>query len=182
MADLTAIALAVLALSLTIILSVPIILFMLSMLWTNITTLVPWVKTPDRNIVCILARLGLKEGAVLYDPGCGDGRVLFRAEKIGLKTVGFELSPYPFLKARLTKWVRHSSAEIYRKDFFEEDLGPADAVYIFLVSHVMGRLANKLKKELKPGARIASYAFELPGFDPIDIIDTVPSRTYIYEI
>lgn len=150
-------------------------------IYTNLTTGVPWAKIPKENIDRIFKEIGLPRNSRLYDLGCGDGRVIFMAEKYGYRAVGYELSLYPYLKARFRKFIFQSAATVRRKNFFGENLSQADAVFIFLVGKVMGRLGRKLEAELRKGAIVVSYGFIIPGWRPEKTIFTKPSLTYIYK-
>ena len=149
-------------------------------IYTNLTTKVPWAKTPDENIEKILAEISLPKNSLVYDLGCGDGKFLFAAERRGYQAIGYELSLYPFIKGWTKKTLTKSSVMIRRKNFFEANLRDADAVFIFLVDKVMDSTGKKLKKELKPNVPVISYGFEIPNWTVQKILDTEPSQTYIY--
>jgi len=151
-------------------------------IYTNLTTVVPWAKVPRANVCRIFKELGLPAGALIYDLGAGDGRVLFLAEKFGYRAVGFELSLYPYVKACLRKFFSQSQAIIKRQDFFKENLSQADAVFIFLTGKVLLKLKRKLERELKKGALVISYGFALPGRQIEKIIFTKPSLIYVYKV
>lgn len=93
------------------------IFFALWSIYTLLTTKVPWVKTPKKNIDIILDEINLPKNSIVYDLGCGDGRFLFRAEKQGHQVAGYELSLYPYLKCLARKKNSGSKAEIKKKIF-----------------------------------------------------------------
>ena len=157
------------------------LLFVLCSFFYLIKTRVAYVKTPAVNLDKILAEIDLPKESLVYDLGCGDGIVLFAAEKLGYQAVGFELSIYPYLKCSLKKIFRHSTIKIFRKNFFQEDLSGARAVFIFLVDKVMAKTGEKLRSELRPKTTVVSYGFELPNWSVKKILDTSPSKTYIYQ-
>ena len=150
--------------------------------YTIFTTGVPWAKTPDANAAKIFEEINLPKNSLLYDLGCGDGRILFMAEKLGLRARGYELSLYPYLKAEYKKFVSRSWVEIKRQDFLKQNLSQANAVFIFLTGTALVKLAPKLKQELRPGATVISYGFALPGWRVDRTISTKPSLTYVYKI
>lgn len=159
------------------------IVFILISFWTIATlffTKVPFARTPEANISKAIAQLNLPANAKFYDLGCGDGKALFLAEKLGYRVTGFELSPYPYFRAIIKKYFTNSKAEIHRSNFFNNNLSQADGVYLFLIKSIMPRVGEKLKKELRPGTPVISYAFQIPGWQAIKILDTSPSKTYIY--
>lgn len=151
-------------------------------IYTNLISGVPWAKIPEENISLIFKEINLPPNALIYDLGCGDGRVLFIAEKYGCRATGYELSFYPYLKAWLKKFIFQSAVKLKRRDFFKANLSPADAVFIFLVGKVMGSVGRKLGLELKKGAVAVSYGFPIPGWQTEKVIFTKPSLTYVYKV
>ena len=146
---------------------------------------VPFAPTPKKNVRKIIDLLELKPGQIFYDLGCGDGRFLIEAEKRGAKAKGFEISPYAYLRAKLNLAWHKSKAKVIYKNFYHEDIADADAVFAFLIDTVMPKVEEKLKKELKSGAKIACYGFKLPTWKPEKIIDLIPkdkksSNIYLY--
>lgn len=146
---------------------------------------VPFVPTPKRNVKIIIDELNLKPKELFYDLGCGDGRILLEAEKRGVKAIGFEISPWAYLRGKLNLWWHKSKAKILYKNFYHVNLTEADAVFCFLIDTVMPKVEQKLKKELKPGAKIACYGFKLPTWSPVKVIDLKPknkrsSKIYLY--
>ena len=160
--------------------SVTIIFLCFFSIYTIINTKVPWAPTPKENIKLILEEFSLPKNSIIHDLGCGDGRFLFEAEKSGLTPTGFELSLSPYLKCLILKKMRKSKIIAKRKNFLNEDLSQADAVFVFLVSRVMHKVADKLKADLKPGTKVISYGFEIPGWELEKKLETKPSKTYIY--
>lgn len=156
--------------------------FAVCSIYTNLTTGVPWVKIPEENIIKIFKEINLPKNSLIYDLGCGDGRVIIAADKIGFKARGIELSFYPYLKAKLKILTGKSRAEIKLQDFYKENLNQADAIFVFLTGQALIKLEHKLKRELKSGAIVISYGFTLPGWQIHKTIFTKPSLTYVYRI
>jgi len=150
-------------------------------IYTLVKTKVPFAKTPEENISKIFKEIKLPPNSLIYDLGCGDGRILFYAEKLGYRAVGYELSLYPYLKCWLKKILKKSSIRIINKNFYQANFSDADAIFLFLVAGVMGKIGKKLKNDLKPGTKIISYGFTLPGWPITKILDTSPSKTYFYK-
>lgn len=93
---------------------------------------------------------------------------------------GFELSPFPYWFSKLRQ---RRNLTFTRGDIFTQDLSGYDAVVYYLSPVVAERLSAKFKAELKPGTLIISNAFQLPGFDPVEVLETkvgVNIRIYIY--
>jgi ribosomal protein L11 methylase PrmA len=108
----------------------------------------------------------VKPGEVVYDLGCGDGRVLIIAvQEFGARGVGIEID---LLRYRVARWrVRklglEDQIELIQGSFHQHDIASADVVTIYLVQRMINRLAPKLVRELRPGVRIVSNTFIVPG-------------------
>jgi SAM-dependent methyltransferase len=143
-----------------------IMVFLMSLVWTN-SKGAPWVPTSRAVIHRMLEMAQLRPGEVLYDLGCGDGRVLITAaRRFGARAVGVEvdLSRYlwsVFAVALRGLWGR---AKVIRGDLFTLDLREADVVFTFLLQDTNERLKAKLRRELRPGTRIISNIFTFSGF------------------
>lgn len=174
------ISLLLIILLLMIVITFVVVFFVINLIFVNLKTAVPWAKAPMSGLDDILQALNLPAGSLIYDLGCGDGRFLFLAEGKGLKAIGYELAFYPYLKARAQKFLKNSSVKIENKDFFKQDFSQADAIFIFLTASVMEKIGHKLKKALRPKTIVASYGFEIPGWKTSRVLDTKPSKTYIY--
>ena len=126
---------------------------------------VAYIPTP-RNIVRQMLLLSkLRRGELLYDLGAGDGRILIEAVRgFGARCVGVEIDPERItrLKERLAS--TGVEAEIIEGDLMEVDLSRADVVAIYLSDSVNSKLAPKLDRELKSGARVVSLDYVLPGW------------------
>ncbi len=148
-------------------------------------TKVPFVPTPKRNVKIIIDQLALKPGQIFYDLGCGDGRFLIEAQNRGAKAIGFEISLWAYLRAKINLLINKSQAKIFYKNFYQANLSNASGVFCFLMDTVMPKVEAKLKKELGIGAKIVCYGFPLPSWPPEKIIDLKPkdrksSKIYLY--
>lgn len=128
----------------------------------------PWVPAKSKDKNNILEALGLKAGEKFYDLGCGDGWLSVQAARVGAKAVGYEVSLPLFVWA----WIRSRfgygarKARIRFGDFFRADLSDADTIYVFLMPKAMERLRLKLETQCRPGTRVVSYTFSIPGWLP----------------
>lgn len=131
--------------------------------------LAPFVPTPELVVEKMLEAAELRPGESLYDLGCGDGRILFvAAQKFGAKAVGIELS------ARLVESATAKAAQLGLQDqvrlvegnLLDADIAGAQVVTLYLLRLSNERLKPKLKKELKPGARVVSHDYEIMGWKP----------------
>ncbi len=145
-----------------------------------------YVSTSRVKIAAFINAVPMKVDQMLVDLGCGDGRVLREAQKrYGVRTVGYEINPLAYLKARIFSFGSHK-IKIRRQNFWEADLSQADVVFCYLYPDVMKKLAAKLLSGLKPGAVVVSNNFSLPGFTPSEILKLEHSLhndpMYIYHL
>jgi precorrin-6B methylase 2 len=131
--------------------------------------LAPFDPTPQEVVDRMLTLAGVKKGDVVYDLGAGDGRVVIAAaKKYGAKTVGFEIDPGLVKLAREN--VRNEGVErfveIRQQDFLTADLSPATVVTLYLSYDGNLALRPQLMRQLKPGARIVSYTFDMGDWQP----------------
>jgi SAM-dependent methyltransferase len=128
---------------------------------------VPFVVSAEPVVEAMLDLAGVRAGDMLYDLGCGDGRIVLGAAKRGARATGIDIDPLPLNFARL--YARRAGAEVesrvrfVRDDFFKVDLGEATVVTLYLSPEVNQRLLPKLLAELAPGARIVSHKFHMGG-------------------
>lgn len=128
----------------------------------------PYVPTWGSDVERLLSLAEVKAGDVVYDLGAGDGRIVLAAAKRGAQATGFEIAFLPYLVARIRILCSpyRRQAKMVAQDFFHADLSPADVIVCFLTPRAMGKLGEKFRRELRPGTRIVSYAFAIPGWTP----------------
>jgi len=132
----------------------------------------PFVRTPDYVIAEILSKAGVGKDDILYDLGSGDGRIVIQAAlKTGCRAVGIEIDSELVDDSRQNA-IRAGVADRVRfvvADIFKENVREATVVTIYMSGDVNVRLRPKLLRELKPGARIATYNFDMGEWKPDDI-------------
>jgi cyclopropane fatty-acyl-phospholipid synthase-like methyltransferase len=124
-----------------------------------------YVPTPDAVVSAMLDLAGVTGADLVYDLGSGDGRIVIEAaRKYGARGVGIELDPELNKKAarNAEKAGVGGKVTFVRADFFKTDLSDASVVTLFLSPNINARLQPKLRRELKPGARIVSHRFPMP--------------------
>ncbi len=133
--------------------------------------LAPWVPTREELIPYIMLLAKPKPGDVMYDLGCGDGRVVVEAALRGAKAVCVELNKE--LVERAKERARKSGVidriTFINDDFFKVSLEDATIVYMYLLTSVNRMLKPKLERELRLGTRVITLDFEVPGWRPLHI-------------
>lgn len=123
----------------------------------------PWLPLRRRDLPDGFALADIKSSDTVIDLGSGDGRLLVEAAKRGATLIGYELNPFLVWWSRRKLLVFSDRAKIYRQNLLNADLSQASVIYIFGITSIMPDVARKVVSECKPGTRIISFAFELPG-------------------
>lgn len=132
---------------------------------------VPFISIPRADWLKMCEAAELKPGQIVYDLGCGKANLLTTAAKnFGVKGIGYEISLWPYVWGRMRVWLQKADVEIRMKNFFQADISKADVVFCYLFPQIMDQLEPKFKSELKPGAKVVSYAFTLPDTKPAKVI------------
>jgi methylase of polypeptide subunit release factors len=129
---------------------------------------VPYVPTSQIVVDAMLKLANVKQGDVVYDLGCGDGRIVVAAaQKYGATGTGFDIDPVRIAeanenarKAGVTDKVKFVNANL-----FETDLSKATVITMYLLPTVNMKLRPKIMA-LKPGTRIVSHAFDMGDWKP----------------
>lgn len=129
-----------------------------------------YVPTPEPVVDRMLEMAQVDEDDVVYDLGCGDGRIVVRAAELyGAKAWGFDIDPERVAEARAN--VEEAGVEdlvtIEQADIFTLDLSPATVVTLYLLPELNVRLIPQLN-ELSPGSRIVSHDFGIEGIVPLE--------------
>jgi tRNA G37 N-methylase Trm5 len=127
-----------------------------------------FVPTPYEVVDKMFELANPRPGEVLYDLGCGDGRIPVQAaKKFGIKTWGFDINPVRVEESLAN--VKQNKVEhlttIKLQDIFELDLSKADVITLYLLPTLNVKLIPQLDK-LKPGCRIVSHDFDMKGVKP----------------
>lgn len=128
-----------------------------------------FVPTPQEVVdgMLKLARVGPKD--VVYDLGCGDGRtVITAAKKFGARAVGVDIDPERISESRANAKEAGVTERVkfIQGDLFEADIKEATVVTLYLLTSLNQKLRPKLWRELKPGTRVVSHAFDMGDWTP----------------
>ncbi|MCW4050050.1 MAG: class I SAM-dependent methyltransferase [Candidatus Bathyarchaeota archaeon] len=125
----------------------------------------PYVPTPLSVVREMLSLVNAGPGDVLYDLGCGDGRILLTAvEEFNVdKAVGFELNPQmaETVKLKVGDKELNDRISVVEGNFFKSDFSEATLITLYLTTSGNAKLRPKFKEELREGARIVSHDFPI---------------------
>lgn len=122
----------------------------------------PFVPTPIDAVKKMVRLANIKANEKVYDLGCGDGRIVYLANKNHqANAIGFELSPLVYALARIRKFLWRSKANIVFGSFKRHNLKDANVIFCYLLPETLKHIQPKLDRELQKGTRIISYAFPI---------------------
>ena len=146
---------------------------------------VPYVPTENAVAQAMLDLAGVKGADIVYDLGCGDGRIVVLAAKsYGARGVGVDIDPERIRDARANAQRNgvENLARFEEKDLFDADIHEATVVTLYLLPAVNLRLRPKLLKDLKPGTRIVSHSFDLGDWKPEKEEVVEGQRLYLWTV
>jgi ubiquinone/menaquinone biosynthesis C-methylase UbiE len=151
--------------------------------------LAPYLPSPQVVVERMLEASQIKPGETLYDLGSGDGRIVITAAQMfKANAVGVELSEV-LCKSTLKKIAAlnlESQVKIVHGNALKVDLSPADVVTLYLLTSSNARLRPILERDLKPGARVVSLNFGMPGWKAAREVKVHADRQthtiYVYEM
>ena len=164
-------------------------------LWAigNFRNSVPFVTSPGAVLDNVAKAMNIIDNSVVYDLGCGDGRILTHLSKMNknAKYIGIENNIFPIIIAKAESYLNFKKngikVDIVSGDFFKQDLSDATHIFTYLYPSMMDKLLPKFEKELKPGTRLVSLSFQFSGKKPVENINLNRSKyklgreIYIYE-
>ncbi len=137
-------------------------------------SLAPYVPTPQDVVERMLDLAGVTNKDVVYDLGCGDGRlVITAAKKYGARGVGIDIDPERIAESKANaKQAGVEHLVTFRLgDALQADVSQATVVTLYLLSSSNLKLRPMLTRQLKPGARIVSHAFGMGDWEPEKSVD-----------
>ena len=144
-----------------------------------------FVPTPHEVVEAMLNVAQVRKGDVLYDLGSGDGRIpITAAQKYEIaRGVGIDINPERIKEANenlLKAGVKQVS--FINADLFESNLSDATVITLYLLPELNLRLLPKLLKEVKPGTRIVSHAFDMGDAKPQETLNVNGRTVYFWTI
>jgi ubiquinone/menaquinone biosynthesis C-methylase UbiE len=146
-------------------------------------SIAPFVQTPLEVAKKMLDLSKIRSGEVLYDLGCGDGRlIILAAREAGARATGVELREDLIERARteIKRLNLEGKVNVIQGNFFDVPISEADVVTLYLTSSANERLRPKLEAELKQGARVVSHDFKVPGWKPSAVYNELLGHTIYY--
>jgi trans-aconitate methyltransferase len=139
-----------------------------------------YVPTPQPVVEAMLQVANVTKNDVVYDLGCGDGRIpVTAARKYGARGVCFDIDPERIKEATANVASNNvgNLVKVVQADLFEQDLSGASVVTLYLLPSLNVKLMPKLMKELKPGTRIVSHAFDMGDWKPEKELESMVARS-----
>src|SRR5919198_1789665 len=124
---------------------------------------VPYVPSPPEVVQRMIELAEIHAGDVVYDLGCGDGRIVIAAVKVpGVRGVCVDIDPERIAESRRNAQAAGVADRVrfVEGDLFKVPIEDATAVTLFLLPDINLRLRPRLLGELRPGTRIVSYIFD----------------------
>jgi len=134
----------------------------------------PYVPTPTAIVDRMLTLAGVGPGDYVIDLGSGDGRLVTTAvtKYRARGGLGFEID------SALVRLANDNAAKagvadrvrFVEQDLFSADVSEATVVTLYLIPGMLGRVEDKLGRELKPGTRVVSHDYPLPSWRPVEVV------------
>lgn len=131
----------------------------------------------------MLKLAGARKSDIVYDLGCGDGRIVIAAAKeYGARGVGIDINPQRIDEANQNAKREHVAnlVNFHIGDVFESDVRQATIVALYMLSDVNVKLRPKLMHELKPGARIVTHGFGMGNWQPNRVEEVDGEKVYLW--
>jgi ribosomal protein L11 methylase PrmA len=144
-----------------------------------------YVPTPEPVVEAMLQIANVTSKDVVYDLGCGDGRIpVTAARKYGAHGVCIDIDPERIkdANANVAKNNVGNLVKVVQGDLFQQDLSEASVVTLYLLPSLNVKLMPKLLKELKPGTRVVSHTFDMGDWKAEKELDVDGRKVYYWTI
>jgi len=143
-----------------------------------------YVPTRQAVVDAMLNIAKVKAGDVVYDLGCGDGRIVVSAAKLGARGVGIDIDPQRVAEANenVQRAGVGDRVKILNQDLFTTDFSDANVVALYLLPYLNLKLRPILWKTLKPGTRIVSHDWDMGDWKPEQTVTVEGSTIYAWTI
>lgn len=149
-----------------------------------------YVGTPNDVVEKMVEMAGIKKTDLVYDPGCGDGRmVITAAKKHGCRGIGYEIVPKLLEEGKKLAKKRKVDhlVKIEDKDIFKADYSDGNVVLMYLLPEMIVRMKPQFEK-MKAGSRIVAHDYAIKGVKPDKTVtmksneDNVEHTLYLYTL
>ncbi len=143
-----------------------------------------YVPTRQTVVDAMLNVAKVKAGDVVYDLGCGDGRIVVAAAKLGARGVCIDIDPERVAEANqnVQKNGVGDRVKVLNQDLFTTDFSDANVVALYLLPSLNLKLRPTLWKTLKPGTRIVSHDFDMGDWKPEQTLNVDNATIYYWTI
>jgi SAM-dependent methyltransferase len=146
---------------------------------------VPYEPSEPEIVSAMLKLAKVKKTDLIYDLGCGDGRIVITAAKeIGAHGVGIDIDPQRIAEAEKNAAAAGVTRRVVFRndDLFEANISKATVVMLYLWPEVNLKLRPKLLRDLKPGTRVVSHSFDMGDWKPEKEIKVGGHSIYLWTI
>ncbi|CAN5840107.1 methyltransferase domain-containing protein [soil metagenome] len=146
---------------------------------------VPYVPTEQAVVDAMLKVAKVSKNDVVYDLGCGDGRIVITAaKKYGATGTGIDINPERIKEAKENARQANVTNKVTFREgnLFETDFSKASVVTLYLLPEVNMKLRPILLKQLKPGSRIVSHDFDMGDWVPEETIQMDGATIYFWTV
>jgi SAM-dependent methyltransferase len=144
-----------------------------------------YVPTSPEVVDAMLKLANVNKDDVVYDLGCGDGRIVVAAARAyGAKAIGVDIDPQRISEANANAKTAGVDGRVkfILGDLFQQDIHDATVVTLYLLNTLNLKLRPKLWKDLKPGTRIVSHAFDMGDWQPEQKQDVGGTTIYLWRV
>ncbi len=132
----------------------------------------PFVPSKQERISKMLKLAEIKKGQKVYDLGCGDGRIVQAAAKLGANAVGLEISPGAWFLAKI-RCLFTKNCQIRLASIWQQNYQDADIIFCYLLAPTMYKFYQEIWPKLKSGTVVISNGFPIKDLKPDKQIDKV---------
>ncbi len=145
---------------------------------------IPFVPTPMDVVNIMLDMAQVKEGDLLFDLGCGDGRIAIAASSRGAHGIGIDTDAQRVTECMTNARMAGAANKVtfFQSDLFQVPLTQASVIAIYLTPDANLRLRPKLLSELHPGSRVVSHDFNMGNWEADSIVRTSNSTVYLWVV
>jgi 2-polyprenyl-3-methyl-5-hydroxy-6-metoxy-1,4-benzoquinol methylase len=143
-----------------------------------------FVPTRELVIEAMLNAAKVGPNDVVYDLGCGDGRIVVAAAKRGARAVGIDIDPQRIKEANANAAQNGVTGKVQfrQEDLFQADIREATVVTLYLLPSLNVKLRPRLMEMLKPGTRVVSHDFDMGDWMPDETIAVDGKTVYLWTI